>query len=131
MPGQGKPDLPVLPLFRLDFFDVKALNCGGASHFAAAGRRRGELFMQAGFLMVVYVATTVVVQILGFFISEIVGVQWPAAGLTTFLVLFMVAFGVAWPIAVLIAEFAIKKSGAALETEQSAGASQRGHYSRK
>jgi hypothetical protein len=87
--------------------------------------------MQAGFLMVIYIATTVVVQILGFFISEIVATQWPATGLTTFLILFMAAFGIAWPIAVRIAEFVIKKAGLVLETEQSAGASQRGHYAKK
>jgi hypothetical protein len=87
--------------------------------------------MQAGVLMVIYVLTTVVVQIMGFFISQIVSVQWPAAGLMSFLILFMAAFGLAWPLAVLIAEWAIRKAGLVLETEQSAGASQRGHYSGK
>jgi hypothetical protein len=87
--------------------------------------------MQAGILMVIYVLTTVVVQITGFFISQLMSVQWPSAGLMSFLVLFMAAFGVAWPLAVLIAEWTIRKAGLELETEQSAGASQRGHYSRK
>jgi len=87
--------------------------------------------MQAAFLMAVYVVTTIVVQLLGFAISEVVGKQWPNTGLTTFLVLFMAAFGIAWPISVLIAEFAIKKAGFVVETEQSAGASQRGHYAKK
>jgi hypothetical protein len=87
--------------------------------------------MQAAFLMAVYVVTTIAVQLLGFAISEVVGKQWPNTGLTTFLILFMAAFGIAWPIAVLIAEFAIKKAGFVVETEQSAGASHRGHYSRK
>jgi hypothetical protein len=87
--------------------------------------------MQAGVLMVIYILTTVVVQVLGFFISEVVSVQWPSAGLMSFLVLFMAAFGIAWPLAVLIAEWVIQKAGLVLETEQSAGASHRGHYSSK
>ncbi len=87
--------------------------------------------MQAGILMAIYILTTVVVQIVGFFVSQLVGVQWPAAGLMSFLVLFMAAFGLAWPLAVLIAEWAIQKAGLELETEQSAGGSQRSHYSGK
>ena len=86
--------------------------------------------MQAAILMVIYVLTTIAVQCVGFGISQIVTTQYPTAGLTTFLVLFMVAFGVAWPIAVLIAEWTIQKAGLVLETEQSAGASHRGHYSK-
>jgi hypothetical protein len=87
--------------------------------------------MQAGILMVTYVLTTIVVQLMGFGVSQAVSTQWPTAGLTTFLLLFMAAFGLAWPIAVLIAEWTIRKAGLVLETGQSAGASQRDHYSRK
>lgn len=87
--------------------------------------------MQAGILMVIYVLTTILVQIMGFGISQVVSTQWPTAGLTTFLLLFMAAFGVAWPIAVLIAEWMIQKAGLVLETGQSAGASHRAHYAKK
>jgi hypothetical protein len=84
--------------------------------------------MQAAVLMAVYVLTTVVVQFLGFGISQVVTTQAPAAGLMTFLVLFMAAFGVAWPLAVMITEWLIRRAGLVLETEQSAGASNRAHY---
>jgi hypothetical protein len=96
--------------------------------------RRGVAWgvvMQAGILMVIYVLTTAVVQIVGFFVSQAVSIQWPAAGLMTFLVLFMAAFGMAWPLAVLLAEGLIIRAGLVLETEQSAGASHRGHYAKK
>jgi hypothetical protein len=42
-------------------------------------------------------------------------------GLMTFLVLFMAAFGLAWPLAVLIAESALRRFGFEVETEQSGG----------
>jgi uncharacterized membrane protein YbhN (UPF0104 family) len=86
--------------------------------------------MQAGALLVIYVLTTIVVQLVGFFVSQLVSTQWPNAGLMTFLVLFMAAFGLAWPLAVAITEWGIRRAGYVLETEQSAGASHRGHYSR-
>jgi hypothetical protein len=71
--------------------------------------------MQAGILMVVYVLTTAVVQAIGFGISRLVELQFPLAGLTTFLVLFMAAFGIAWPIAVFVAEWGLVKAGFTLE----------------
>lgn len=84
--------------------------------------------MQAGLLLAVYVVTTIAVQLLGFAISQAVSQQWPTAALMTFLVLFMAAFGLAWPLAVRITEWLIRRSGYVVETEQSGGASQRSHY---
>ena len=87
--------------------------------------------MQAAILLGIYVLTTIALQLVGLGVSRVVSSQWPTAGLTTFLVLFMCAFGLAWPIAVRIAEWAIQATGFVLETEQSAGASRREHYARK
>ena len=53
-----------------------------------------------------------------------------APAFLTFMVLFMAAFGIAWPLAVLITEWLIRRAGFVLETEQSAGASRRDHYRR-
>jgi hypothetical protein len=47
--------------------------------------------------------------------------EWPTLGLMTFLILFLGAFGIAWPIAVRIAEFLIRSSGRVVETQQSGG----------
>ena len=77
--------------------------------------------MQALTLMVVYALTTITLQFLGFIISRLVDYEWPTLGLMSFLVLFMAAFGVAWPIAVRVAEFLIRRSGHAVETAQSGG----------
>ena len=43
-------------------------------------------------------------QFVGFLISRLVDYEWPTLGLMTFLILFIGAFGIAWPIAVRIAE---------------------------
>jgi uncharacterized membrane protein YoaT (DUF817 family) len=67
--------------------------------------------MQAAFLIVVYVVTTIVVQFVGFLISLSVQYEFPTAGLLTFLAFFLAAFGIAWPIAVRIAEWSIVKAG--------------------
>src|SRR5437762_6780900 len=75
--------------------------------------------MQAGILMVVYVLTTISMQFIGFLISRLVDYEWPTLGLMTFLILFMGAFGLAWPVAVRIAEWLIRRLGYVLETEQS------------
>jgi hypothetical protein len=75
--------------------------------------------MQAAILMVVYVLTTITIQFLGFLISQLVDYKWPTLGLMTFLLLFMGAFGLGWPIAVRIAEAIIRRAGYVLETEQS------------
>ena len=77
--------------------------------------------MQALTLMVVYALTTISVQFIGFLISRLVDYEWPTLGLMTFLILFMAAFGIAWPIAVRVAEFLIRRSGHEVETAQSGG----------
>jgi len=77
--------------------------------------------MQALTLMIVYALTTLSVQFLGFLISRLVDYEWPTLGLMTFLILFMAAFGIAWPIAVRVAEFLIRSSGHVVETAQSGG----------
>ena len=80
--------------------------------------------MQAAALMTIYIVTAAVMQFGGFLISLLIDYEWPAAGLMTFLVLFMGAFGFAWPIAVWITEWLIRRAGYVVETEQS-GADQR------
>jgi hypothetical protein len=75
--------------------------------------------MQALTLMVVYVLTTATVQFIGFLISRVVDLQFPTFGLMTFLILFLGAFGAAWPIAVRIAEALIRWRGYTVETKQS------------
>lgn len=67
--------------------------------------------MQAALLITVYLLTAIVVQGVGFGISRVVDYQWPAAGLLTFMVLFLAAYGIAWPIAVRITEWLIVRSG--------------------
>jgi hypothetical protein len=79
----------------------------------------GSSTMQAGILMGVYILTLVSVQFIGFVVSRLVEFQWPTVGLMTFLLLFMAAFGAAWPIAVLIAEWAIRSMGYVVEVAQS------------
>jgi hypothetical protein len=75
--------------------------------------------MQALVLIICYVLATIAVQVVGFAISRVVDYQWPTLGLMTFLILFIGAFGIAWPIAVRIAEFLIRRSGHVVETKQS------------
>jgi len=77
--------------------------------------------MQALTLIIVYTLTTISVQFIGFLISRLVDYQYPTLGLMSFLILFMAAFGIAWPIAVRIAEFVIRRSGHTVETAQSGG----------
>jgi hypothetical protein len=71
--------------------------------------------MQALILMVVYVVTLASVQFVGFLTSRLIEYQFPSLGLMTFLVLFIAAFGIAWPIAVRIAEWALLRAGFVLE----------------
>ena len=71
--------------------------------------------MQALILLVTYVVTTVAVQFIGFLISQLIDRQFPTFGLMTFLILFIGAFGIAWPIAVRIAEWLIRRSGHEVE----------------
>jgi hypothetical protein len=72
--------------------------------------------------MVIYVLTTAFVQFIGFLISQIVDYEWPTLGLMTFLILFLGAFFVAWPFAVRVTEWLIRRAGYKVETEQSGGA---------
>ena len=67
--------------------------------------------MQAGLLIVVFLVTAAVGQAIGFGISRVVDHSWPAAGTLTFLILFLCAYGVAWPIAVRITEWLIVRAG--------------------
>ncbi len=78
--------------------------------------------MQALTLMIVYVLSLLSVQLVGFGISRLVDYQYPTLGLMTFLILFLAAFGVAWPIAVRIAEWGIRRAGYVVETKQSSRA---------
>lgn len=78
--------------------------------------------MQALTLMIVYVLSLLSVQLIGFGISRLVDYQYPTLGLMTFLILFLGAFGLAWPIAVRIAEWAIRRAGHVVETKQSSRA---------
>ena len=77
--------------------------------------------MQSLILLVVFVFTVITVQFTGFLISRLVDYQYPTFGLMTFLILFMGAFFIAWPIAVWIAEWVIRRAGYVLETEQTGG----------
>jgi hypothetical protein len=81
--------------------------------------------MQALTLMIVYVLTTGMVQFIGFLISRVVDYEYPTLGLMTFLILFLGAFGIAWPIAVRITEWLIHRAGYVVETEQSGGDARR------
>jgi hypothetical protein len=81
--------------------------------------------MQAGILMFIYVLTVISVQFVGFLVSRLVEYEWPTIGLMTFLLLFMAAFGIAWPIAVLVAESMIARLGYVVETGQSGGDARR------
>lgn len=75
--------------------------------------------MQAATLLVVYVITIVAFQFVGFLISRLVDFQFPTLGLMTFLILFIGAFGFAWPPAVRLAEWLIRSRGYVVETKQS------------
>ena len=86
--------------------------------------------MQSLILMLTFVLTTLTMQFLGFVVSRLVDYQWPTLGLMTFLILFMGAFFVSWPIAVRIAEWVIRRAGYVLETEQSGGALRTDHIAR-
>ena len=72
--------------------------------------------MQALLLMVIYILTTAMVQFCGFLISRLVDLQYPTASVMTFLMLFIAAFGIAWPVAVFVTEWLIVRSGRKVET---------------
>jgi hypothetical protein len=75
--------------------------------------------VQAATLLVIYVLTIIVFQILGFGISRVIDIQFPTLGLMTFLMLFIAAFGLAWFPAVKMAEWLIRSRGYVVETKQS------------
>ena len=75
--------------------------------------------MQAATLLAVYVLTVIAMQLAGFLVSRLVDLQFPTLGLMTFLILFIAAFGAAWPPAVRIAEWLIRSRGYVVETQQS------------
>ena len=77
--------------------------------------------MQSGILMVCFVLTAIVLQFCGFLISQVIDRIWPTAGLLTFLICFLAAYAIAWPIAVRIAEWLIRRAGYVVATEQSGG----------
>jgi hypothetical protein len=76
----------------------------------------GDQSVQALLLMIIYIFTTALVQFCGFLISRLVHLQFPSTSVMTFLVLFLAAFGLAWPVAVYITEWVIKRSGRKVET---------------
>jgi uncharacterized membrane protein YkvI len=78
--------------------------------------------MQAALLIAIYVLITLMLQFIGFLISQLVDYEWPTLGLMTFLILFLSAFGIAWPIAVWVTEWLIRRAGYKVETEQSGAA---------
>lgn len=61
--------------------------------------------MDTLFLIFVYIITTIILQAIGFAVSRIVDYQFPAAGLLTFLLLFISAFYLAWPLALKVFEY--------------------------
>lgn len=71
--------------------------------------------MQALLLMGVYILTTITMQGIGFLISQLVDLQFPSFGVMAFLILFLSAFAIAWPVAVYIAEWLIVASGRKVE----------------
>ena len=83
--------------------------------------------MQAAALIIIYLLTAAVMQGIGFLISHIIDRQWPTAGTLTFVVIFLAAYGIAWPIAVWITEWLIRCCGYVVETEQSGGAGRTDH----
>ncbi len=65
--------------------------------------------------MIIYILTAFVLQFVGFIVSRLIDYEWPAAGLMTFLVLFLAAYGFAWPLAVWITEWLIVRAGYKVE----------------
>lgn len=78
-------------------------SCDRTSHLGKA--------MQALALMGIYILTAAVVQFLGFLVSQAVDYRWPTASVLVFLVLFLAAYGIAWPIAVWIYRMGDREAG--------------------
>lgn len=72
--------------------------------------------MQAVLLLAIYVATMIVVQFVGFLISRLIDLQFPNISVMAFLIMFIAAFAIAWPIAVYVTEWLIVRSGRKVET---------------
>ena len=87
--------------------------------------------MQSAALIGIYILTAVSLQFLGFLVSRAVDQQWPSVSTLTFLILFLAAFAVAWPIALRITEWLIIRAGYVVDTEQSGGAGRTDHLRRK
>ena len=62
-------------------------------------------------LMGIYVLVTAGLQAIGFLVSRVVEMIAPAAGLMTFLIIFLAMFWVGWPISVWITETYIPGAG--------------------
>ena len=77
--------------------------------------------MQALLLMITYVVTIASVQGIGFLTSRAIEYVYPAFGLMAFLILFMTAFWIAWPVAFRVTEWLIRRAGYVIQTEQSGG----------
>jgi hypothetical protein len=71
--------------------------------------------MQALILMIVYILTVATLQAVGFLISQVAQSVYPTLGLMTFLILFLGAFGMAFPIAVWITEKGLEMAGIKVE----------------
>jgi hypothetical protein len=63
-------------------------------------------------LMAIYIISTVVLQVIAFFVSEVISMAYPGVSLMTFLVLFMAMFWLGWPIAVRITYWLIPETEA-------------------
>jgi hypothetical protein len=83
--------------------------------------------MQSATLIGIYLLVAVVLQAIGLGISQLVQMQWPAVSTIVFLICFLGALAVAWPIAVRITEWLIRRAGYVVETEQSGGAGRTDH----
>src|SRR5215212_2907937 len=76
------------------------VDCVEKSQFASASQP--ETAMDAIVLILVYIVTSIVMQLIGFGISRAVDYEFPTAGLMTFLAFFLGAFVLACPVAVRI-----------------------------
>lgn len=61
-------------------------------------------------LLAIYVVVIITLQVVSFFISQMIGYFNPAISLMTFLVLFMAMFWVAWPVAYRVTAWLIPET---------------------
>jgi hypothetical protein len=83
--------------------------------------------MQSAALLLIYILIAATLQALGFLISRLIDLHWPTISLMLFLVLFLGSFALAWPIAIRVTEWLIRRSGSVVDTEQSGGAQRTDH----